>query len=412
MSLQLPDLANRNYKEIIDEMISSIPKYSNKWTNYNASDPGITILELLSWIAEIDLYRINNITKDSYVNFLRLAAGASGTRVDDLLKILEDDENSDKSHIKVLKFLKEIEAKDLFNWNGIQTGYLSMDNKKLLKFLHQHCGLDWVSADKIDKIDEHTIKLSNIKNSLYLKLNDEKNRMNLQTSDGQSGEFVAKSEDNKLNIYFVPKEFSDMKEAALTFLKSPYKAVIEEDFQKLAIEAARINYRKDAGLKRVIVRGNPAKGKVVIIILLEPDSDKNEYENCKEIVKNYLEPRKLTGTKIIVNEPDFTGIKMDIEVEVFSQIDSNNKVEIEKKIRKKIGDHLDPVSGYDTKGWPYGRNLTIYEIYHVIDDSEGMYHVKKVQFDNDVSLTCKKIDGLIFPVDLTIKVVEGNYDRK
>lgn len=110
MPIQLPELADKTYKDIMDEMLVSIPKYSDTWTNYNPSDPGITILELLSWIAEITLYRINRIPEESYVNFLRLVAGASGSEVKDFLSLLENDPNADRARIKLLKFLKDVDA--------------------------------------------------------------------------------------------------------------------------------------------------------------------------------------------------------------------------------------------------------------------------------------------------------------
>lgn len=38
----------KNHDEVMEEMLSKIPIYSEEWTNYNPSDPGITILEYLS----------------------------------------------------------------------------------------------------------------------------------------------------------------------------------------------------------------------------------------------------------------------------------------------------------------------------------------------------------------------------
>ncbi|WMW25082.1 hypothetical protein RE474_13520 [Methanolobus sediminis] len=106
MVIQLPNLDTKTYEEISEEMVASIPKYTDRWTNHNPSDPGITILEMLSWIAEATLYRMNRVPNESYVNFLRLVAGASG--IDEIEKLLKDP-HSDKCHRNVLEFLKEIE---------------------------------------------------------------------------------------------------------------------------------------------------------------------------------------------------------------------------------------------------------------------------------------------------------------
>lgn len=109
MPIQLPDLAEKNYADLMDEMLESIPRYCDRWTNFNPSDPGITILELLSWVSEMTLYRINRMPEESYVNFLRLAAGTSGAEVETVLKELESDPNSDKYRIRLLQFLVDIE---------------------------------------------------------------------------------------------------------------------------------------------------------------------------------------------------------------------------------------------------------------------------------------------------------------
>ena len=38
----------KTYDERYEEAISHIPLYTKDWTNYNPSDPGITILEVLT----------------------------------------------------------------------------------------------------------------------------------------------------------------------------------------------------------------------------------------------------------------------------------------------------------------------------------------------------------------------------
>lgn len=64
-----------NYQDLIDEMVEAIPVYTNIWTDFNPSDPGITILEVLCWVAETLIYKANRISKETYLNFLRLIAG-------------------------------------------------------------------------------------------------------------------------------------------------------------------------------------------------------------------------------------------------------------------------------------------------------------------------------------------------
>lgn len=65
-----PKLDDRTYADIIAEAIRLIPRYCPEWTNHNPSDPGITILELCSWMTELILYRLNKVPEKNYLTFL------------------------------------------------------------------------------------------------------------------------------------------------------------------------------------------------------------------------------------------------------------------------------------------------------------------------------------------------------
>ncbi|MEW5818488.1 MAG: baseplate J/gp47 family protein [Spirochaetota bacterium] len=72
MPLSLPHLDDRTFADLVSQMQSLIPRYTKTWTNHNPSDPGITILELLAWLTEMILYRLDRIPDRSYLNFLEL----------------------------------------------------------------------------------------------------------------------------------------------------------------------------------------------------------------------------------------------------------------------------------------------------------------------------------------------------
>jgi predicted phage baseplate assembly protein len=72
MSLALPKLDNRTYDELVREGQRSLPRRATLWTDHNAHDPGITLIELFSWLVEQDIYRLDR-TPDARVRaFLRL----------------------------------------------------------------------------------------------------------------------------------------------------------------------------------------------------------------------------------------------------------------------------------------------------------------------------------------------------
>ena len=67
-----PKLDDRTYKDIVEEAMRLIPRYAPEWTNHNASDPGITLLELTAWMTELILYRLNRVPEKNYLTFLDL----------------------------------------------------------------------------------------------------------------------------------------------------------------------------------------------------------------------------------------------------------------------------------------------------------------------------------------------------
>lgn len=73
MFVPLPDLDDRRWADLVDEGRTLIPVYSPAWTDHNAHDPGITLLELLAWVAETDIYRVNRVPDSHLRAFLALA---------------------------------------------------------------------------------------------------------------------------------------------------------------------------------------------------------------------------------------------------------------------------------------------------------------------------------------------------
>lgn len=65
-------MPQKTYAELMDENISKIPIYTDEWTNYNPSDPGITILENLSGAQIIQQNRMDEVTSDVKAKLLKL----------------------------------------------------------------------------------------------------------------------------------------------------------------------------------------------------------------------------------------------------------------------------------------------------------------------------------------------------
>ena len=72
MPIPNPILDDRSYQQLRDELVRRIPVYTPEWTDHNASDPGITLIELFAFLGENLLYRFNQIPEAARLEFLRL----------------------------------------------------------------------------------------------------------------------------------------------------------------------------------------------------------------------------------------------------------------------------------------------------------------------------------------------------
>lgn len=72
MPLPLPNLDTRRWADLAAEGRALIPRHAPAWTNHNASDPGITLVELFAWLIEADSYRTNRVLPRHRLKFLRL----------------------------------------------------------------------------------------------------------------------------------------------------------------------------------------------------------------------------------------------------------------------------------------------------------------------------------------------------
>jgi len=307
MPIQLPNLDNKTFDELLKEMIASIPKYTKEWTNFNPSDIGITILELLCWISETLIYRANRIPEESYMNFLRLVSGSYRDEKGKLVHVIFDE--TDNAHIEFNKYLDTLE-------------------------------------------------------------------------NGQ-----------------ITKDIQQMKASAQKFLNSKYRAVTEDDFKELTIMS-------DSRIKRaeVIVRDNM----VEIVIILGDETFVNDQKDL--LVKNvetYFGPRKLIGTVINVKMAKYTDVTLRI---TFVCENYAKRETVKVLIRDAITTYLDSiVGGPEGKGWPYGRDLTVYELLNIAENVEGVKYVKEITTEtkNDFEVfKVIKIDGLIKLKELELVIEE------
>src|SRR5256714_14716011 len=78
MSLPQPDLDDKTFAALVAEATKLIPRHAPDWTDHNRHDPGITFVELFSWLAEMQQFYLNRVGDESYNKFLKLLGLRAG----------------------------------------------------------------------------------------------------------------------------------------------------------------------------------------------------------------------------------------------------------------------------------------------------------------------------------------------
>lgn len=67
-----PDFFDRRFDDLVEAGRSRLPSLAPRWTDYNAHDPGITLMELLAWVGEAQLYSLARMRRDERAGYAAL----------------------------------------------------------------------------------------------------------------------------------------------------------------------------------------------------------------------------------------------------------------------------------------------------------------------------------------------------
>lgn len=81
MSQLAPNLFQRRFDDLVEIGRARLPALAPEWTDHNLHDPGITLMELLAWVAEAQLYSLSRLGRNQRVAYAALlGVGDKGTQ--------------------------------------------------------------------------------------------------------------------------------------------------------------------------------------------------------------------------------------------------------------------------------------------------------------------------------------------
>src|SRR5499425_3657748 len=72
MPLTLTTLDDRRFDDLVEEALGRASVHTPEWTNFNKSDPGVTLIEVFAFLTESLLFRCNQIPERNRKKFLKL----------------------------------------------------------------------------------------------------------------------------------------------------------------------------------------------------------------------------------------------------------------------------------------------------------------------------------------------------
>ncbi len=72
MAIEIPSIHDLGFEDLLAEAKARIPVHTPEWTNFNDSDPGVTLLHLFAFMTDNLLYRANRIPERNRAKFLQL----------------------------------------------------------------------------------------------------------------------------------------------------------------------------------------------------------------------------------------------------------------------------------------------------------------------------------------------------
>ncbi len=196
------------------------------------------------------------------------------------------------------------------------------DNAKLIEFLSQKFGIEWVTTANIEKIDDdRTIKITNDKKFVSLKLNNEKTIVNLEIYDGRTDKFLVKTENGELNVYGILNgiEFVEVSDDQLTLSVHFTRPLSKDDLIKENIKIEGGERIRDISVTK-IHRHVTNRQANVLNIKLNKIGDFSTY--TLRLIPDSIDPHRLDGFDPVLRAVDFS-----FKVNCFNDFDCLKKRE-------------------------------------------------------------------------------------
>lgn len=182
----------------------------------------------------------------------------------------------------------------------------------------------------------------------------------------------------------------DLKSRAAGVFKSLNRAVTAEDFQWLAREASASVGRS------FCLKDRNSLGEICTVVIPKMDADtsvKAKLVPSRELirkVKDYLDERKLVGTKVYVSAPVYRNF--DIRLSLVFKTNVFDYESEKRKIEEQLHRYFHALYGGEGDGWEFGKYVTAGAVLKQLEKNSSVLSVNETElFDMEAGVSVEKL---------------------
>ena len=403
MALPLPNLDDLKYEELVDEARSLIAGLYPEWTDHNPTDPGMTLIEMFAWLAEMLVYRSNQIPEQHTLSFLRLINGpaADGTAWQPSADI---DQELRQTIIALRRQYRTVTSDDyedlLLEVSGSVARTHCVPLRNLTLGTEQdraatkagHVSLLFVPVAPFDRVlkfnsitlayEDYTSMASTADATVFSLTAELADRLVLgledQHFDGIDFEFETPGEAYTLKIEY----FSSDGNTWITLTTLDHKLMdaswnwsqggtlwfaAPSDWIKTEIEGTTAYWLR---VSSTTEPGVVARARKIVPRLMQPSVA------LLDVLQQELEPRRLLTTRQHIVGPIYAPVNVEILVASRTDVRADD---LRKDIINSLIAYLDPLTGgAQGSGWPFGRAVYVSELYALLESLSGVDYLPDI----------------------------------
>ena len=192
-------------------------------------------------------------------------------------------------------------------------------------------------------------------------------------------------------------------------IKSRCRAVTNEDYEYLAMQAANVKRAKALPLFHPDFPGVKVPG--VVTVMVVPDSDDPAPEPSEGTLRTvcaYLDQRRLLTTELYVVRPVYQQVEIQGMVIASDQADL---AEVNTAVEQTLLEYFHPLTGgEDGIGWPFGGTIFYSRVYQRVFSVPGVQSIKQmiIVLDGEQMEQCRDVtileNGLVFSTQHAVQV--------